>query len=74
MSKCPRCPKGIVNKGLRRCNSCGGWVVFKGDTGLMDKLDSDGNDWYCWSNEMCHGGWGWHHSSYFRPRPMPRKY
>jgi hypothetical protein len=70
---CPRCMKRKVNKVLRRCDACGGVLLFNCDESYMEYCDNRGKDWYKWDHAIFNQTlWGWYHSTYYRETPVPK--
>jgi ribosomal protein S27AE len=59
---CPRCGKPTVNKDMRKCMACGGYLLWSGDT--AGKLNENMLDWYRW--DKYNGIEGFYHSSFYR--------
>jgi predicted amidophosphoribosyltransferase len=67
---CPRCNSSAVDRDNRICKSCKGRLVFPNDNCLIDYLDNRGDDWYMFYIGLYNRP-AWHHSSFFRKRPIP---
>lgn len=61
---CPRCMKPRVNRWFRKCDNCGGILLWYGDEQWMDYCLARGIDFYCWYKSIFNLE-GYYHSSYF---------